>query len=509
MAYMLTSHARIFIAPAGSGCGKHYNYYTCMKMGGLDRSAGETTPIYCPDPSKAGRFRQVQVVKASDGAWTSTITGYKPAGMPSVLARLARERCKFDLQVHFGVCNDLSNFSDFEQALVFENVEISSYNIDGLGALNSSETAPVMETVNITAANVYELFTVGLVHAAGNQVALGGQVPAVAYSPYDCVNGDAEACQNFYALQLPLTFVEDESFFYILASNDGGLSWTRHETDAPAAIPEEYSDSLNIAVANNHIILSGDATGVLYGIPVTRLDAATTEYNNTVTLGAMVTRLKRMRSRVYGVTENGKVFWVRPSTMAVYYIEDGSLYTNRWNDFDGLDYDNFLVVGDSGTLAVRRNGTSLRTVPINIDGSPIADDITAVAMKGRDDWVIGTENGAVYCTSDAGVTWSLIFTSQGSVVRRVLFPTNSRGYIVLHSPANVYTTSDGGSQWTQIEAVTTGLSTYSLMKDFVACPLDPTIFVAVGHTADDESAYYASETAVSYGDLSGFVIIGD
>lgn len=513
MAFMMTNQARIFIAPAGAGCGKVYSYYNCMKLGGLDRSAGEATPVFCPDETHAGRFRQVQVIKGADGAWTSSIVGYKPVALPSILSRLARARCKFDLQVHFGTCNDPSNFSDYDMAIVFENVEISSYDIDGVGALQGSEVAPIMETVNITAGNVYELFTVDLVNAASVQAALGAQIVSVTYNPYNCVEGDAEVCQTFYALQTPPDYVTTNETMFIVVSNDRGLTWTQHATDIPASVPGEELDALSIAVGNDYIVVVNDATGLLYSIPVASLINNPATYTATYAIDGMVTRLKRIRSRVYGVTANGKIFWTRPATLSTYFLEDGSLYTNRWNDIDGIDYDNLLVGGENGTLLLQRNGRSLRTVVVSISGAPLAEDITAVVMKSSSAWVIGTADGNVYCTNDAGVTWALLFTYPGSIIRRVVFPTNSVGYIVLKNPAIVYSTADGGAQWSQIQAPTTGFSTYSVMADFVACTQDPTIFVGVGFTPDDVDVFAASESAIFYpniiGSLDGFVVIGD
>jgi hypothetical protein len=234
---MLTGQARVFIAEHGSGCGKEFDYYNCMKVEGLSKDFGDTDPIYCQDKNQPGRFKQVAAVRGEESLWTSSLSGYKYLSLQSVLARMARARCKFDLQVHYGVCANLSDFNTFDSAIIFEDVLITDYNIDNLGALQPSENAAVLESVSISAANVYEVFDAQLVRTATSLAESAGPVAAVTFCGPSCDDDCGDPCANIFAVQLPLTYtgVTATDSLRILHSSDGGSTWDA--TDFPASFP--------------------------------------------------------------------------------------------------------------------------------------------------------------------------------------------------------------------------------------------------------------------------------
>lgn len=514
MKYMLTSQARIFIAPRGAGCGREYTYYTCMKLGGLDRQTGESTPIYCPDPARPGRFIQVATIKGAEAPWASSITGYKPLGSASTLAKLAAARCKFDLQIHFGSCNDLSNFSDYEMAIVLEDVEISDYSIDGLGALNGGEVQPVLETVNIKAANAYEVYDVELLRVATALLDnVGSQVVGVTYSPYACATEEGEICQNFYAFQLPRVYsgVGADDLIYILSSRDGGLTWERHQIAAVAQAGDTVRSS-RIATVGDTIVLSiadllnGLMPCTLFSVPISSLDETVVTVFTTSEFPDRITRLRRIGARIYAVTENGSILWLNAKTLVPTYLEDGTLYSNVWLDIHGLDYDNLIVGGSSGTLAHRRGGASFRTVPVVVNGNAVISDITAVVMKSNDEWLIGTNAGRLYCTTNAGISWTMVFDGD-SPIAQLEFPTKNTGYMLIGwTPAALYRTSDGGNTWNALRAPLADINDFSIMRGFAVCPEDPSAFVVVGDYAGLD--FVAAQTDNVAG-LDGFILIGD
>jgi hypothetical protein len=510
--FLLNSNSRIFVAEEGAGCGDEYAYYACGKMGNLEQAGADLSPIYLPDRSRPGRNRQIAVIREQQEPWSSSIMGYKPANTPSLLHRLYSNRQIFDLQLHFGSCANLSDFGQYETALVFEDVDVNNYSADSLGALNSGETAPIMETINITAARVYELFAVELARVGSNVAPAGGQIVGVAHSYYNWETG-REFGKNFYALQLPYSYTNNDAYdhLYILASVDGGLTWTRHEL--PGGFPNsgELINSFWMAAAGDHLVFcmnnNASGNGTVMSIPVTALNSEPVVSFNLLSTGVTITRLHEIGGRVYAATENGKVFWFNPQNLAVNLVEDDVLFSNQWNDIDGVDRDNLIVGGATGTLAHRKAGEGLRQVPVVTPDGTLSIDITAVAMKTLTDWMVGTDEGDVYCTRNAGLTWARSFSRGEGSVRSIRFPAKNRGYITLRNPGEIWVTSDGGAEWEQMNDDAASLTQYSVMHDLAVCPEEPTTFVAVGYTAANSTLHGLALEMTLVG-IDGFILTG-
>jgi hypothetical protein len=186
--YMLTSNGRIFIAEEGVGSGCEYSYHNCMRLDGLEKNYGEVEPLYCPDPERSGEFTEVAFIRGAEGRWGTNMVGRLPADYRSVLLRLAERRCSFDMQVHFGRCYHPADFDNYEGALALEDVVISNYSTDPLGALGPDERGLVNETVAITASQVYPIHRLGANKILQN---LTG-----AYGWNNVVTGPVEGCND-------------------------------------------------------------------------------------------------------------------------------------------------------------------------------------------------------------------------------------------------------------------------------------------------------------------------
>jgi len=125
----LTGQGRVFINVDGEGCGKTYTYYNCMKVDGLDKSLGDITSIYCPDPNQYDTFIEVESIKGTDSRFTSTLSGKWPIDSQSPLEELLNQGCPFSLQVHYGRCTRPDSFTEFESALIITDSFITKGSI--------------------------------------------------------------------------------------------------------------------------------------------------------------------------------------------------------------------------------------------------------------------------------------------------------------------------------------------------------------------------------------------
>lgn len=508
---MITAQARVFIAEYGSGCGKEYDYHNCMKVEGLSKEYGDIEPVYCQDKNSPGKFKQVAAVRGEESLWTSTLSGYRKLSSQSTLARMARAGCKFDLQVHYGSCSNLSDFDTFDTAIIFEDVLITDYGADPLSATQPSDNAPVMETVSITAANVYEIYDAQLVRSATSVAESSGPIIAIAICGTSCDDGCSDSCSNLFAVQMPLVFTGTDAgdSLRLLKTTDGGLSWDT------IAFPDSFP-TVGVLMGSVHIVCTGDyvvvtldtATqqGLVYALARTGLDGTTTDDYTTAVFGDTVTDLKILGRYIYATMDTGRIIRFTASTLSPETIEDGTFYLDEWYAVDGINADNILFAGANGTLAHRRKGASLRTVLVeNAAGGQVADDLTAVDMKSSTEWYVGTDTGLIYCTADAGVNWLQVATLAGCV-SKIDFPTRNVGYAVVRNPGAVYRTVDGGNSWQKMTDSLAGATANTTYDDLAVCEDDPWQITVVGHTAVTPNCDKLTETLVA--GQTGLIVVG-
>ena len=478
----LTQDSRIFIAPNRASCGGGYIYHSCMRMEGLSKSLGDITSVYCPDPVKTGEFVEVAQIQGADGRWTTSLVGRLPLEYQSILNQLAVKKCAFDVQVHFGRCVDPTNFNTFDMAWVLENVRISSYDLGTLGALSPDEKATIDETVAISAEIAYQLFPT-YPFVTGANVTPDGPIPAMTIGNYVSCTDCLDNCSRYYGLQLPATPLGSQDI-YIVWSDDGGLTWSQTllpcssaQLANPIASYEIQSDGFNLYITLNET----GGTGHLYVVPIANVEANTLTsslfsiLDNTNTIYTTF----NYQTDFWTAGANGVINLIDKASLGYEVIEDSTTFTNDWYAMHGIDSDNILVGGEGGVLALRRNGSSFQLVNLTVNNVAVTDDITSLWMKTTTEWMVGTEAGGLYCTTNSGVTWSLIASYQGCV-SDIEFPRLSSGYLTIKSPAQVWRTFDGGSTWVQVTDKFAQIPTGAEFHGIATCSDNPNTFVING-----------------------------
>lgn len=524
---LLTSDARIFVAQNGIGCGREYTYHACMKMGSVAKNYGESNPIYCPGDIP-GEFIQVDSYRGDETPWTTSLSGYKPMGQRSLLQRLAKRRGTLDLQVHFGRCADLSDFSAYESAIIFEDVTLSGYAIDALGALNASETAPILESVNLSAAHAYDIHCVKPM-AVASAITENAVIIDVTACDDACDQTCFAGCSTFYAFRfaVPLDDVDaDNNSIIIMRSTDGGITWEDFAFDVTTSFTALSSplhsfhilcsrDALFIVGDEADITDPGDNGGAVYRIAL-----------EDIVTGLDITKYRRagFGQRFSDADIHNGVLYLVGSTGGVYSVDGNSLLPTiitpeppsetPLDYIDVLDENNFLVASQAFELRAHRNGivTSISCVTI----SGIAGcDIGAISMKSATEWLVATCDGRMYCTADSGNTWNLVVGGNAAIVS-IKFATKHVGYYLTRSPAQIYRTIDGGNSWTPVRDAANQVDELTdYWHSLVVCSRDPNVFIATGRipvgieeacNSPDETCQHTCET-VHFGDL-GLLVSG-
>lgn len=150
----LNKDSRIFISVND----ERYQYYHFMKLDTIDKSYGEVNSVWCPDPDRYSHFIEADTFISGEGRYSASLMGRLPKDKVSKLKELSDIGCTFNVQAHFGICNKPYDFNDFDSAIILENVTITNYSTESLGALSPDEAAMINETVSISFENLYFIY---------------------------------------------------------------------------------------------------------------------------------------------------------------------------------------------------------------------------------------------------------------------------------------------------------------------------------------------------------------
>ena len=222
---LLSGDSRVFIKENTLCCGSNYNFHSCMRMGELDKSYGDITPEYCPDPENYGRFIEIDFIEGEDSRATTSLVGRLPRKLISPVYRLAIAKCAFDLQLHFGLCENPSNFNEYDNVLILEDVSVTNYSTDPLGALTPDENSSILETIQLSVGQYYWVNKLLPKTSLGN--ILGELIDITQCSGVGC----SACCDGCDVIHYALVFNDPDYVLY--TSYDCGESWINSTITLP------------------------------------------------------------------------------------------------------------------------------------------------------------------------------------------------------------------------------------------------------------------------------------
>ncbi len=194
-------HSRVFLIE-GRARGDHTpSFKSCLAAGAPSWSFGDVESIECPDPDQYNQWVEVGEIQAAQDRPTLGLTGHYALDEESDLLRIARTKCPIDVQIHFGVCTDPSDFLTFTKALVFPQGRISDWALSDAGALQSGDNTPVDETANLSAKSIYSILPLGVAERGGDAV-INVIVDVVLCDTLSCGDCEVESdgCQVLFAI---------------------------------------------------------------------------------------------------------------------------------------------------------------------------------------------------------------------------------------------------------------------------------------------------------------------
>lgn len=475
--------SRAFIFKDGMDvCCPTPHYFPCLGMDSLSQDFGDITRVECPDPYNYGSFIEVAQLPGEIGRLTTTLSTRLSRTELSIFRNMAVRGCGFDLHLHFGVCQKPTDFNAFDKMMVFEDVYVTSYGTDPLVALQSSDRDTIMETIDITVGDYYEIVPL---HYVPREKLLTDTLMPIIDSTYADVmtcgamcNAPSDGCSDLFAIT---------SDGMIVWSQDSGKTWTLGANDwdvADANVGIGYLNGFLFSFTNDADLSVTFATKKEALADVVPTTVPTILGNPD---GIVLTDLGVGQSKFILVGEAGYIGLGDNPTRG---LDESYLGVYSTETFNKVQFrtgtDTALAVGANGAI-VFYNGSEF--IAVDTTTSILAGlNLTAAYPYSDRKWLVADDTGKLFCNDDCleSDDWTEVRTPNtgiGNQIDDIVFVTRHVGYMVAQT--DIYVTYDGSCTWVDVEkcASKANHNPDAIVLDILPCTYNVNDVVFVGNLA--------------------------
>ena len=401
-----TGLSRVFIIEGRAGPKNEPEYMSCYRAQALSQSFGDVTDIECPDPNVPGKYKVVGKFQSGGGRAEITLEGRYAIDVRSRLLRLAKAGCPVDVQIHFGDCEDLSDPNDFKKVVFLEDALLSAYNTEDLGSLAEADTAAVNESVDLSAAEVYDMVPNTWGSKAGDLVT-NEVIDGVICDKVSCGDcGDPSSGCNKAFVLTKAAGGSAGTPADVVFSVDGGVNWYAHDIDT-LGIAEEPSA---IECVKGYLVVVANATDSLHYASLDDFDEFGTDPAWTevgtgfVAIGSPNDIYSPDGAMAFIVGDRGYIYKIGTPANGATVLDAGTLTISDLLRVHALSSSFAVAVGEDGVIVYTEDGTTWKLLTTPPAGVGI--DFTAVMVKSKTEWWVGADNGYVWYTTNAGLNWT-------------------------------------------------------------------------------------------------------
>lgn len=464
-----------------------FGFLGCAAVGGFTNPSGDEEPIYCPDPSRRRKFRQVDSVTGTPGRPELSIIMW--LSKLHWLLKLQQRGCLYDLDVRYGTCGSPDFVDDWQHIVRFCQFRITELSSDDL--VIRENDAVIDETATLSAREMYDIYQL-LAEAA--ETVVTEEITAVVApgrpSCGECGELPSDGCQLWYAVTegnaVPPWF---------LVSDDRGETWTQWAINCWAM----GIDARDLAVAGGLIIVITEDTPAL---------AFTEDYTIGWTqqatgflAGCSGRAIHSLDSRhTWIAATNGTIYFTGDARLGVEAQENAVLTTDPLNAIFAANSQDVYAVGNNNAFLYTLNGGADWILGT---GPAAGVDLTAVwAFHDSQKLmvIVGTSDGRLFQSFDGGITWAnRVLTGLGAGTFNIaaidgcgcagleMFALVEVGTYLAPTEGRLWRTLDGGITWREIDLPV------NLGVEDVAC-CGPNMAIIVGHLTAAGTAFVARVT---------------
>lgn len=477
-----TAFSRVFLIEGRATPEHAPQYQSCMRAASVEQNFGDVQRVECPSSDEYGQFEEIGSIQGAIERATSSLIGRYAADIASELLRLARQRCAVDVQVHFGKCTDPRKFNTFTKALIWEDVALTSYGTEDLGALSSDENAPVGETSNISIGRFYEVLPLTLQQRASATVT-NALVDAVVCDLRTCGECGmfSDGCYKAFVLQGGITGSPGTAPD-VIYTGDKGAVWNSDEITTL----DNIQTANGIACLSDYVVVvSNDSGSLHYKLKSSILAGTFGSWVEKATgfqvPGGEPNDIWSVGIGAFIVGDGGYIYYCTDPAEGVAVLDEGEATANNLYAVHALSSTAAIAVGANDTVVYTINGTSWAAA--NATGA--GTDLTGCWMRTATEWWVTTANGHLYYTLDSGTTWTEKTLPGVSITKLedVQFVTDSVGYVAgtANAIGALWRTYDAGYSWVRLPEGAGSLpGSATLFSALAGCIHDPNYIIAAG-----------------------------
>lgn len=442
----------LFAQPRGPNT--ETRYLGCHTLASATRPRGNNTLNYCPHPTQPRQYVVSSKTKAPPGLVTFTVE----TKMRRLMDYLEELKCPIPLIANVTSCSPKNLFSNWDRSFIFQNADVVQETLNNLvsGGADNNE---VMQAFDMEADDIIRVVPLRVTRdsSIAETVALNNLFACdVDMCPGVCGAAN-ERCDTFYAVADAV--VGSASAKGSLWINSDGV-WT-----AAASDPFDTGDHIiagacfQLSRTTRRILVFRGSTDA--GAPA---EAAYTDDNGAtwtrVNIGSdngeYVISPKALavvdQNNIWVGTDSGRIYFSNNGGSSWSVQEDQGIHASAWNWVSALD-DRTLFAGGAGDV-----------IAVSIDGGEVwsqtnatgeGGDIISGGIIDANTFWVGTDDGELFYTSDAGVNWGKRdFEGAGSGrIDDMVFNNNMVGFMSHRNGSNQSTffqTRNGGWTWEQI-----------------------------------------------------------
>jgi photosystem II stability/assembly factor-like uncharacterized protein len=483
------AYSRVFLIKRRARGDHAPSFQSCLIAGSVEQAFGDIERIECPDPDEYGGFIEVGTIRGAEERPTTSLTGRYASDIASELLQLAKIKCASDVQIHFGSCEDPSDFNNFSKAIVLEEAFLTNVSTEELGAIESGGQAAINESADLAAKSWYEVLPLTFSERAGSVVTV--EVVDITFADKigcgECED-EGDGCEKIYGITVtaggsPGTPAD------CVYSLDGGTTWYAEDIDGLAA-----NDGSAIAVIGTYVVGFSNASESLLYLLKSELNGTGPEGTWTEVATGFVASSGpndawSVGTKAFIVGDGGYIYATEDPTAGVTVLDAGVATAQDLSAVHALSKEMAVAVGAAGAVVYTLDGTTWTAVT-----APAAEVLQAVWMKSKKEWWVGSASGNLWYTTDSGATWTAkSFSGSGAgSVHDIAFATDSVAYLS-HSTATpagrILRSYDGGYTWNVLPEGSGTLPANDQVTALAACENDPNIIVGAGLGDDGTDGY--------------------
>jgi len=494
---LASAFTRVWIIEGRARADREPEFLYYLKMEGMEKNFGGTTPIYEPSKDRYGDFIETGSVRDEEERPSTSLMGRYPRDVKSRVLTLAMRKCAHDVQLHLGNCAAPGVFNDFEKALIWEAVTFESYSTDPLGTLEPGENSKVDETIDISGIRAYEYVPVKYADRTPGGI-INEVVDAARCDNPSC--GEcaelSDGCQKF----MGITLTEGGSAgtpSQIIYTLDGGSTWYMEDIDTV----EVANSPVGIAcVAGYAVVIVAIAADEMHIVDADELDGIQDPDWVQSTAGYVVGGAPEAIDSVgnvgYIVGNSGYVYKITNPPAGVVVVDAGIATTGRLLDVDLLSDEFAVAVGEDGTIVTIDNDIVGQVLQ-----SPVGwgTDLLAILVKSEVEWFAGADDGTFAYTLDAGISPWVAITLPGvapTAITDIAMSSDSVMWVAatVDTKGEIYVSIDGGNSWTLTpRGAANAMPNNDRINALVVCPFDVDFVAGFG---------------LGFDATDGFIVIG-